>query len=51
MMNKKDMAEKIIIPITKEGRITIPKDLREKHDLKGYIEIIDIKDGITIKAH
>ncbi len=45
------MAERIINPVTKEGRVTIPKKLREKHSIKDYVEIIDTKEGILIKAN
>ena len=44
------MAERIIRPLTAEGRVTIPKELRGKHDLKDYVEIIDTDEGILIKA-
>ena len=45
------MAERILRPLTAEGRVTIPKELREKHNLKDYVEIFDTEDGILIKAH
>ncbi len=45
------MAEKIIRPITEEGRLTIPKELRGKYHLKDYVEIIEADDGILIKSH
>ena len=43
------MAERIIRPLTAEGRLTIPKELRGKYNLKDYVEIIDTEDGIIIK--
>jgi AbrB family looped-hinge helix DNA binding protein len=45
------MAERIIRPLTEEGRVTIPKELREKYNLKDYVEIVEADDGILIKAH
>ncbi|MCL7412612.1 MAG: AbrB/MazE/SpoVT family DNA-binding domain-containing protein [ANME-2 cluster archaeon] len=45
------MAERLIRPMTSDGKITIPKELREKHNLKDYVEFLDTKDGILIKAH
>jgi len=45
------MAERIIRPLTAEGRVTIPKEFREKYNLKDYVEIEDTGDGILIKAH
>ena len=45
------MAERILRPLTAEGRVTIPKELREKHNLKDYVEIFDTEDGILIKVH
>lgn len=45
------MADRIIRPITSDGKITIPKEFREKYKLKDYVEIVEIKDGLLIKAH
>ena len=45
------MAERIIRPVTSDGKVTIPKEFREKYDLKDYVEIEDTGDGILIKAH
>ena len=45
------MAERILRPLTAEGRVTIPKELRKKHNLKDYVEILDTEDGILIKVH
>ncbi len=47
------MAERIIRPITSDGKITIPKELREKFDLKDYVEISEThcSQGILIKRH
>lgn len=45
------MAERIIKPMTSDGKITIPKELREKYNLKDYVEIVEADDGILIKAH
>lgn len=43
------MVKKIIKPITLDGKVTLPKVLREKYDMKDYIEIIDSGEGLTIK--
>ncbi|NJD54199.1 MAG: AbrB/MazE/SpoVT family DNA-binding domain-containing protein [Candidatus Methanoperedens sp.] len=45
------MVERIIKPMTTDGKITIPKELREEYNLKDYVEIVKAKDGILIKAH
>lgn len=45
------MAERIIRPITSDGKVTIPKEFREKYNFKDYVEIVDIGDGIIVKAH
>ncbi len=44
------MTERIIRPITKDGKVTIPKELREKYKLKGYVEFVEIREGFLIKA-
>ena len=46
------MAESVI-PITSDGKITIPKELREKFDLKDYVKIEETlcDKGILIKKH
>jgi len=45
------MSESIIMPITSDGKITIPKELIEKFDLKDYVEIVEThcNQGILIK--
>ncbi len=42
-----------VIPITSDGKIKIPKGLREKFDLKDYVEIAEThcSHGILIKKH
>ena len=44
------MVERVIKPVTKEGRVTIPKELREEYNIKDYVEIIKTKEGLLIKA-
>jgi AbrB family looped-hinge helix DNA binding protein len=45
------MAERIITPITSDGKIAIPKELREKFNLEDYVEIEEThcNKGILIK--
>lgn len=45
------MTERIIRPLNDEGRVTIPKELREKHKLKDYVEMVDTEEGVLIKTH
>ncbi len=47
------MAEVIISPITSDGKITIPRELREQFNLKDYVEIAETHcgQGILIKKH
>ncbi len=47
------MAEGIVSPITPDGKITIPRELIEKFDLKDYVEIVEThcSTGILIKKH
>ena len=47
------MGETIISPITSDGKVTIPKELIEKFDLKDYVEIEETlcNKGILIKKH
>ncbi len=45
------MADNITIPITSDGKITIPKELIEKFELKDFVEIAEThcSQGIIIK--
>jgi len=45
------MSETIIMPISSDGEIIIPKELREKFNLKEYVEIVEThcNQGILIK--
>ncbi|VVB90525.1 Uncharacterised protein [uncultured archaeon] len=47
------MADNIIIPITSDGKITIPREFREKFDLKDFVEVAEThcSQGIIIKKH
>ncbi len=45
------MVERIIRPITSDGKITVPKELREKYKLKDYVEFAETPQGLLIKAH
>ncbi|MCX9011769.1 MAG: AbrB/MazE/SpoVT family DNA-binding domain-containing protein [Candidatus Methanoperedens sp.] len=45
------MAERIIRPVTSDGKITIPKELRDEYGFKDYVEIVKTKEGLLIKAH
>jgi bifunctional DNA-binding transcriptional regulator/antitoxin component of YhaV-PrlF toxin-antitoxin module len=47
------MGEIIIRPITSDGKITIPKELIEKFDLKNNVEIEETlcNKGILIRKH
>lgn len=45
------MAERIIRPITSDGKVTIPKEFRKKYNFEDYVEIEDTGAGILIKTH
>jgi len=47
------MADNIIIPITSDGNITIPRELIEKFELKDLVEIREThcSQGILIIKH
>jgi hypothetical protein len=47
------MADNIIIPITSDGKITIPRELIEKFELKDLVEVAEThcSQGILIKKH
>lgn len=44
------MSERIIKPVTFDGKITIPKELRNEFKIDDYVELIRIDDGILIKT-
>lgn len=41
----------IIKPVSKDGKITIPKKLREKYKLENYVEIVEKKEGVIVRPH
>lgn len=43
------MAERIIRPVNKEGRVTIPKELRAKYKINDYVEFEETKEGLLIR--
>jgi len=47
------MEENLTIPITSDGKITIPREMIEKFELKGLVEISEThcSQGILIKKH
>jgi len=47
------MADNIIIPITSDGKITIPRDMIEKFEFKDLVEIVEThcSQGILIKKY
>lgn len=47
------MTDNITIPITTDGKITIPKELIEKFGLKDFVEIAEThcSQGIIIRKH
>ena len=47
------MADNLTIPITSDGKITIPRELIEKFDFKDFVEIAEThcSQGIIIKKH
>lgn len=40
----------VMVKIDEQGRIIIPKELREKKKLIGEIEIEEIKDGLILRS-
>ncbi len=43
------MAERIIRLVNKEGRVTIPKELRAKYKINDYVEFEETEEGLLIK--
>ncbi len=47
------MADTIILPITQDGKITIPREMIDKFELKDFVEIAEThcSQGILIRKH
>ncbi len=47
------MADTTILPITGDGKITIPRELMDKFELKDFVEITEThcSQGILIRKH
>jgi AbrB family looped-hinge helix DNA binding protein len=41
----------VIRSVSKDGKITIPKKMREKYGFKRYVEIIEKEKGIEVRPH
>lgn len=39
----------IRLKVDKQGRILIPKDIRERKGLKGEVEVVEVEEGLLIR--
>lgn len=39
-----------IVKVTRKGQATIPKEMRDKHGVRGKVLAIDVEEGILLKA-
>ncbi len=39
-----------IVSVTKKGQATIPKEMRERHSISGKALVVDVEEGILVKA-
>jgi len=39
-----------IVAVTSKGQATIPKEMRDKHGVRGKVLAIDVEEGILLKA-
>lgn len=39
-----------IVTVTSKGQATIPKEMRDKHGVRGKVLAIDVEEGILLKA-
>jgi len=39
-----------IVTVTSKGQATIPKEMRDKHGIRGKVLAIDVEEGILLKA-
>jgi len=39
-----------IVSVTKKGQATIPKEMRERHSIGGKALVVEVEEGILVKA-
>jgi len=39
-----------IVTVTSKGQATIPKEMRDRHGVRGKVLAIDVEEGILLKA-
>ena len=39
-----------IVTVTSKGQATIPKEMRERHGVRGKVLAVDVEEGILLKA-
>lgn len=39
-----------IVTVTRKGQATIPKEMRDKHGVRGKVLAVDVSEGILLKA-
>ncbi len=39
-----------IVTVTRKGQATIPKEMRDKHGVRGKVLAVDVGEGILLKA-
>ena len=43
------MAEEVVVTVTKKGQATIPKKLRERHNIGKKVLVIDTEEGVLLR--
>lgn len=41
----------LVVRVDRQGRIVIPKEVRERKKLEGEVEVVEVEEGVLVRSH